>query len=209
MCGICGIVYKDAERRVPVELIERMNAVLHHRGPDDAGAWVKDNVGLGQARLSIIDLSPLGHQPMGNEDGTIWITFNGEIYNYPEIRQYLLAKGHQFRSRTDTEVILHLWEEKGPHLVEDLQGMFAFALWDDRKKELFLARDRMGKKPLFYTDQPDRIVFGSEIKAIQQDPDFKPEPDLEAIHYYLAYQSVPSPYSTFRGIKNYPQPIIY
>jgi asparagine synthase (glutamine-hydrolysing) len=204
MCGICGIVYKDAERRVPVELIQRMNEVLHHRGPDDSGAWVKEHVGLGQARLSIIDLSPLGHQPMCNEDGTIWITFNGEIYNYPEIRQYLLAKGHQFRSRSDTEVILHLWEEKGPQLVEDLRGMFAIALWDDRKKELFLARDRMGKKPLFYTDQPDRIVFGSEIKAIQQDPDFKPEPDLEAIHHYLAYQSVPSPYCAFKGIKKLP-----
>ncbi len=204
MCGICGIVYADRRRAVSEKLIERMNYVQRHRGPDDFGVWVKDNVGLGQARLSIIDLSPLGHQPMCNEDGSIWITFNGEIYNFPEIRERLLARGHKFRSRTDSEVILHLWEEKGPDLVEDLRGMFAIALWDERQKTLFLARDRMGKKPLFYADLPDRIVFGSEIKAILQDPEFKPEPDLEAIHYYLAYQSVPSPYSAFKGVKKLP-----
>jgi len=112
MCGICGILYNNPERKVPAELIERMNLVLHHRGPDDSGIWVKDNVGLGQARLAIIDISPLGHQPMCNEDGTIWITFNGEIFNFPEIREFLLAKGHQFRSRSDTEVIIHLWKKK-------------------------------------------------------------------------------------------------
>jgi asparagine synthase (glutamine-hydrolysing) len=165
---------------------------------------VKDNVGFGQARLSIIDLSPLGHQPMCNEDGTIWITFNGEIYNFLELREGLLAKGHQIRSKSDTEVILHLWEEKGPALVEDLRGMFAIALWDDRQKLLFLARDRMGKKPLFYADLPDRIVFGSEIKAILQDPEFRSEPDVEAIHHYLAYQSVPSPFCAFKGVKKLP-----
>jgi len=204
MCGICGIVYADRSRAVSEVLIERMNFVQRHRGPDDFGVWVKENVGLGQARLSIIDLSPLGHQPMCNENGTVWITFNGEIYNFMEIREKLLARGHQFRSRTDSEVILHLWEEKGPRMVADLHGMFAIALWDDRQKTLFLARDRMGKKPLFYADLPDRIVFGSEIKAILQDPEFRPEPDLEAIHYYLAYQSVPSPYSAFKGVKKLP-----
>ena len=204
MCGISGVYYYDQQRHVAEELIGRMNRVLNHRGPDDAGIWVKENVGLGQARLAIIDLSPLGHQPMCNEDGTIWITFNGEIYNFPELREYLISKGHQFRSHTDTEVILHLWEEKGPRLVEDLRGMFAIALWDDRQKLLYLARDRMGKKPLYYADLPDRIIFGSEIKAILQDPDFEAVPDLESIHYYLAYQVVPAPYSAFKGIKKLP-----
>lgn len=204
MCGICGIYYYDHNRPAPVELIERMNDVQRHRGPDDFGAWTRGPVGLGQARLAIIDLSPTGHQPMCNEDGSVWITFNGEIYNYLELRETLIAKGHQFRSHTDTEVVLHLWEEKGPDLVHDLRGMFALALWDDRQKVMFLARDRMGKKPLFYADLPDRMVFGSEIKAIQQDPEFHAEPDYEAIHYYLAYQSVPSPYSAFKGVKKLP-----
>jgi asparagine synthase (glutamine-hydrolysing) len=147
MCGINGILYHDRTRSVPEQFIERMNNVLHHRGPDDAGVWVRGNVGLGQARLSIIDLSPLGHQPMCNEDGTIWITFNGEIYNFLELKEELVRKGHQFRSQTDTETILHLWEEFGPACVERLRGMFALALWDVRQQILFLARDRMGKKP--------------------------------------------------------------
>jgi asparagine synthase (glutamine-hydrolysing) len=201
MCGICGILYHDRTRLVSESLIERMNIVLRHRGPDDSGAWVKGNVGLGQARLSIIDLSPLGHQPMCNEDGTVWITFNGEIYNFPELKEDLLRKGHHFRSQTDTETILHLWEELGPACVERLRGMFAIALWDERQQTLFLARDRMGKKPLFYAALPDRFIFGSEIKAILQDEDFEVAPDLEAIHYYLTYQSVPAPYSAFKGVK--------
>src|SRR5574340_678037 len=175
MCGICGVYYFDSNRSVSPALIDRMNLVQKHRGPDDAGTWVKQNIGLGQARLSIIDLSPLGHQPMSNEDATIWITFNGDIYNYLELRDDLIKKGHQFRSNTDTEVIVHLWEEKGPKLLDDLRGMFVIALWDDRQKLLFLARDRIGKKPLYYTDLHDRIVFGSEIKAILQDPEFHTE----------------------------------
>jgi asparagine synthase (glutamine-hydrolysing) len=204
MCGITGILYHDRTRSVPEQLIERMNNVLHHRGPDDTGAWVQGNVGLGQARLSIIDLSPLGHQPMCNEDGSVWITFNGEIYNFPELKEELIRKGHQFRSQTDTEAIIHLWEEFGPSCVERLRGMFAIALWDEHQQTLFLARDRMGKKPLFYAALPDRLVFGSEIKAILQDDDFEITPDLEAIHYYLTYQSVPAPYSAFKGIKKLP-----
>ena len=201
MCGICGILYHDKERLVAHEFVGRMNHVLHHRGPDDSGVWASHNVGLGQARLSIIDLSPLGHQPMCNEDGTVWITFNGEIYNFLELREELLKKGHHFRSHTDTETIIHLWEEMGSACVERLRGMFAIALWDDRQQTLFLARDRMGKKPLFYADLPDRFIFGSEIKAILQDEDFEVAPDLEAIHYYLTYQSVPAPYSAFKGVK--------
>jgi asparagine synthase (glutamine-hydrolysing) len=204
MCGIGGILYHDRAQVVSEDLIERMNSVLRHRGPDDFGVWVKGNVGLGQARLSIIDLSPLGHQPMCNEDGTVWITFNGEIYNFPELKEDLLRKGHHFRSQTDTETIVHLWEEEGTRCVEHLRGMFAFALWDERQRCLFLARDRMGKKPLFYAALPDRFIFGSEIKAILQDEDFEVAPDLEAIHYYLTYQSVPAPYSAFKGIKKLP-----
>jgi asparagine synthase (glutamine-hydrolysing) len=204
MCGICGIVYTDPERHVEPGLVERMAGVQTHRGPDDQGVWTKENVGLGHVRLSIIDLSPLGHQPMTNEDSSVWITFNGEIYNFLELRDELQQKGHQFRSRTDTEVIVHLWEEEGVRCVERLRGMFAFAIWDDRQKVLFLARDRMGKKPLFYAMLPDRFLFGSEIKAILQDPEIRPEPDLKAIHYYLAYQSVPSPYGAFRGIHKLP-----
>lgn len=204
MCGICGVLYFDRARRVSERLVHQMAHVLHHRGPDDSGTWVNNNVGLGQARLSIIDLSPLGHQPMANEDETVWITLNGEIYNFLELRAELEKKGHRFRSRTDTETVLHLWEEEGERCVERLRGMFAFAIWDGNQQSLFLARDREGKKPLFYAPLPDRVLFGSEIKAILQDPEFKPEPDLEAIHHYLAYQSVPAPYCAFRGIRKLP-----
>jgi asparagine synthase (glutamine-hydrolysing) len=204
MCGICGVLYHDRSRPVTQALVQQMNRVLRHRGPDEEGSWIKQNVGLGHCRLSIIDLSPLGRQPMSNEDGTVWITFNGEIYNYPELRAELVQKGHKFRSQTDTEVIVHLWEEEGERCVERLRGMFALALWDENQQVLFLARDRMGKKPLFYADLPDRFLFGSEIKALLQDPDFPREVDLEAIHHYLAYQSVPAPYCAFKGIRKLP-----
>ena len=204
MCGICGVVYYNRSRPVSESLLQQMNGVLRHRGPDEHGIWSKGNVGLGQCRLSIIDLSPLGHQPMSNEDGTVWITFNGEIYNYLELRTELLQKGHRFRSQTDTETIVHLWEEEGEHCVERLRGMFALALWDTKRQVLFLARDRMGKKPLFYAPLADRLLFGSEIKAILQDSDFKREVDLEAMHHYLAYQSVPAPYCAFKNIRKLP-----
>jgi len=141
---------------------------------------------------------------MCNEDESVWITYNGEIYNFKELRAGLEKKGHRFRSQTDTEAIIHLWEEEGEYCVEHLRGMFAFALWDDRRQMLFLARDRMGEKPLFYAAMPDRFVFGSEIKALLQDPEFEIQPDLEAIHYYLAYQSVPAPYCAFKGIRKLP-----
>lgn len=204
MCGIYGFIYKDPEKRVDPKILKQMGYVLNHRGPDNLGIWSKGNVGLGHTRLSIIDLRPLGNQPMSNENGMVWITFNGEIYNFPEIRTYLVKKGHQFRSNTDTEVIVHLWEEEGVRCVERLRGMFAFALWDDNHKTLFLVRDRVGQKPLFYTILPDRLLFASEIKAILQDPEFKREPDVEAIHHYLSYQSVPAPFSAFKGIKKLP-----
>jgi len=201
MCGICGILYYDHARMVAPELVAQMNHVLQYRGPDDSGVWTRANVGFGHTRLAIIDLSPQGHQPMANEDSSVWITFNGEIYNFHELRAELIKKGHAFRSRTDTETILHLWEEEGERCVERLRGMFAFSLWDEKKQVLFLARDREGKKPLFYAALPDRIVFGSEIKAILQDLDFMSEPDIEAIHHYLAYQSVPAPFCAFKGVK--------
>ena len=204
MCGIYGIVYKNPERTVEADLLRKMGRVLNHRGPDYNGIWTNKNAGLGHTRLSIIDLSPLGNQPMPNENQTVWVTFNGEIYNFPEIKDYLLAKGHQFRSRTDTEVIVHLWEEEGAACVKRLRGMFAFAVWDDTAKTLFLARDRVGKKPLFYADLPDRVMFASEIKAILQDPAFTREVDIEAVHHYLSYQSVPAPYCAFKGVKKLP-----
>lgn len=204
MCGICGIVYFDKTRQVEDNLLLSMCNSIRHRGPDDEGTWVKDNIGLGFRRLAIIDLSPAGHQPMCNEDGSVWIVFNGEIYNYPELREDLIKKGHTFRSRSDTETVIHLWEEEGERCVEKLRGMFAFAIWDSNKQSLFLARDREGKKPLFYAEMNDRLIFGSEIKTILQDKEFQAAPDLEAIHHYLAYQSVPAPYSAFKGVKKLP-----
>lgn len=204
MCGISGILYYDTSRQVENALLQRMIRSLRHRGPDDSGHWRQGNIGLAHTRLSIIDLSPLGHQPMSNEDGTVWIVFNGEIYNFQELRDELIARGHTFRSRTDTEAILHLWEEEGQGCVERLHGMFAFAIWDSRDQTLFLARDREGQKPLFYAALADRFVFGSEIKAILQDPEFEARPDLPAIHHYLAYQSVPAPYCAFEGIEKLP-----
>ena len=162
MCGICGIVYRDHTRPVEEALITRMSSVLSHRGPDDGAVWVNQNVGLGFRRLSIIDLSTAGNQPMTNEDGSVWIVFNGEIYNFLELRRELLSKGHTFRSNADSETILHLWEEEGESCVERLRGMFAFAIWDDNQKTLFLARDREGQKPLYYAQLQDRFVFGSE-----------------------------------------------
>lgn len=201
MSGISGIVYRNRGRLVTAEQIERMNKVLCHRGPDYKGVWTKANVGLGHTWLSIVNRSPLGRQPASNEDGTAWITFDGEIYNFLELRDRLIEKGHLFRSNTDAETILHLWEEEGERCVERLCGVFAFALWDDKTQTLFLARDREGEKPLFYAPLKDRTIFASEIKAILSDHDFQREPDLEAIHHYLAYQSLPAPRSAFSGIR--------
>lgn len=204
MCGICGLVYSESSRRVDEEHLIEMCETIRHRGPDDGGTYVKGNVGLGFRRLAIIDLSPTGHQPMCNEDGTVWIAFNGEIYNYLELRDELIKKGHTIRSRSDTETIIHLWEEEGERCVEKLRGMFAIAIWDSNRNTLFLARDREGKKPLYYAPLQDRLLFGSEIKTILTDPEFKTEPDLQAIHHYLAFQSVPAPFSAFKGIYKLP-----
>ena len=149
MCGICGKLNFDRDAGVNPALVRRMLDTIQHRGPDDQGIYTAGQVGLGHRRLSIIDLNS-GHQPLSNEDGTIWIVFNGEIYNYRELRTFLLSKGHVFKTETDTEVIVHLYEELGPGCLQRLRGMFAFAIWDDNNKTLFLARDRVGIKPLYY-----------------------------------------------------------
>jgi asparagine synthase (glutamine-hydrolysing) len=180
-----------------------MADVVRHRGPDDGDGWASDDgrVALGHRRLSIVDLSQAGHQPMCNEDGTVWITYNGEIYNHVALRQELEAKGHVFRSHTDTEAIIHLYEEEGWHCVERLQGMFGFAIWDARKRELFLARDRLGIKPVYWAAPPGGFVFGSEIKCLLEHPAIHPDLDQEAFFHYLTFISTPAPMTMFNGIR--------
>ena len=203
MCGIYG--YLSPTGTIDPTILRRMGHPLKHRGPDDEGEVILDSsevsVGLGHKRLSIIDLSPAGKQPMANEDETIWITFNGEIYNFREIRKELEGKGHKFRSHSDTEVIVHLYEELGTKCLERLNGMFAFALWDGKQKSLFLARDRTGKKPLHYCLHRGHFLFASEIKALLQHPLVSREIDLKSLNKYLAYEYVPAPNSIFKAIK--------
>jgi asparagine synthase (glutamine-hydrolysing) len=200
MCGIAGKLSFEQGRNVEPELIQRMCEAIAHRGPDDGAVWCDGPIGLGHRRLSIIDLSEAGRQPMCNEDGSLWIVFNGEIYNFLELRHELEQQGYRFRSRTDTEVLLHLYHRDGVDCLHRLRGMFAFAIWDARRRELFLARDRVGKKPLCYHADPYGITFGSEIKAVLQDPEVDREPDPVAIHHYLTYQCVPAPLCAFRGV---------
>ncbi|MEA2445381.1 MAG: hypothetical protein QOJ12_2673, partial [Thermoleophilales bacterium] len=202
MCGIAGILGFTDSFAVGEELVCRMRDTLEHRGPDDAGAWhsPQGRVALGHRRLSIIDLSAAGHQPMCNEDGTIWITYNGEVYNHLALRTELESKGHVYRSRTDTETIIHLYEEEGERCVERLEGMFAFAIWDSRRRRLFLARDRLGVKPLCYAQVPGGFVFGSEIKAILEHPAISPDIDERAFFDYLTFAFVPPPRTMYDGI---------
>jgi asparagine synthase (glutamine-hydrolysing) len=204
MCGISGKLYFDSTRPAERDVLERMNAVLAHRGPDDAGIHCDGQIGLAHRRLSIIDLSPAGHQPMANEDESIWIVFNGEIYNFPELRPDLAVRGHRFRSNTDTEVILHLYEEHGTECLRFLRGMFAFAIWDGPRRKLFLARDRLGKKPLCYQQDAHAFRFASEAKAILQDPDVQASPDPASVSQYLTFGYVPSPGSAFQGFRRLP-----
>jgi asparagine synthase (glutamine-hydrolysing) len=223
MCGICGEVDFDHQGIKP-EVLRRMCQVLAHRGPDDEGmAFFRNGqyvegenpavlskggngfeVGLGHRRLSIIDLSEAAHQPLSNEDRSLWIVFNGEIYNFQEIREGLGKKGHLFRSRSDTEVILHAYEEWDVACLERFRGMFAFAIWDSKRRRLFVARDRLGKKPLVYYHQEGRFVFASEIKAILQAPGIERKVNIRALHDYLTYQYVPSPDTIFEGIEKLP-----
>ena len=204
MCGIAGKLYFDPNRQVERDLILNMAGALRRRGPDDESVWIKDNVGLGHRRLSIIDLSASGRQPMSDGDGKIWIVFNGEIYNFLELRRDLEKDGVKFRSRTDTEAIIYLYKKHGVDCLKYLRGMFAFAIWDDEKKRLFLARDRVGKKPLKFFHGPDFFIFASELKAILKDPKVPKEPDFEAIHHYLTFQYAPAPLTGFRGIQKLP-----
>lgn len=202
MCAIVGKLYFDSRRPVSEALVRTMAQCLAHRGPDDEGVFCSENVGLGHRRLSIIDLSPAGHQPMSNENGTVWIVFNGEIYNFQELRASL--QGHAFRSHSDTEVIIRLYEQYGENCLQHLRGMFAFAIWDAKKRKLFLARDRVGKKPLKYYIGKDGISFASELKALLKDPDVPRDLDREAVFHYLTFQYVPHPMTGFQGIAKLP-----
>ena len=198
MCGICGVAGGDpADGR---DLVHRMCAAMVHRGPDDEGIVQLDSVALGMRRLSIIDVEG-GHQPMHNEDSTVWVVQNGEIYNHLELRKLLIAAGHSFNTQSDTEVLVHGYEEWGEDLVGRLNGMFAFAIHDPRRDSVFLARDRMGIKPLHYAIDSDRLVFASELKALLRDPALRKGIDPAALDDYLAYEFVPSPGSIVRGIK--------
>jgi asparagine synthase (glutamine-hydrolysing) len=180
-----------------------MNGVIRHRGPDSDGFYVKAGVGLAMRRLAIIDLVT-GDQPVSNEDESVRVVFNGEIYNFPELRPALEARGHSFRTRSDTEAIVHLYEEYGDDCVNHLRGMFAFALWDSKKQRLLLARDRVGKKPLYYAEFDNSLIFGSELKCILEYPAMPREVDWEAIHHYLTLQYVPDPWSAFKSIRKLP-----
>lgn len=202
MCGICGISYTD-DRKPERALLEKMSAAILHRGPDSDGFHTGPGIGLGMRRLAIIDVSG-GDQPITNEDGSIWIIFNGECYNYPDMRLELERRGHHFSTATDTECIVHYYEDEGDACVSRLRGMFAFALWDQAKRRLLLARDRLGKKPLYYTVQDGALYFGSELSAVLAALPRKPEIDLEALDLYLSLQYVPDPLTIYRGIYKLP-----
>ncbi len=198
MCGIVGFTWKDEK------LVRRMADTIRHRGPDQEGLFCDDQVSLGHRRLSIIDLSDHGRQPMANEDGTVRLVFNGEIYNFQELRDDLIKRGHTFASRSDTEVIIHAYEEYGTEAVHKLRGMFAFALWDSKCRRLWLTRDRIGIKPLYYYQNGEKLVFGSEIKAILEDRSIPREVNHQALYDYLGFEFVPAPETMFRNIQKLP-----
>jgi asparagine synthase (glutamine-hydrolysing) len=200
MCGIAGILESGCERPIDSGLLRRMAGTLSHRGPDDEGIYTDAGVGLAHRRLSIIDVAG-GHQPLSNEDGTIWVVFNGEIYNFEELNRQYLSSGHQFRTHSDTETIVHLYEELGEACFAQMRGMFAIALWDSRRKRLLLARDRIGKKPLFYSWDGRRLVFGSEIKALLAAGGISREMDTEALSDYFFLQYIPAPKTIYRSVR--------
>jgi asparagine synthase (glutamine-hydrolysing) len=203
MCGICGMLSLDASEPVSEPVLRRMNQTLSHRGPDDEGYYMAGGVGLAIRRLSIIDLAT-GHQPMANEDKSVWVVFNGEIYNYREVRRRLQQKGHVFATQADTEVIVHAYEEYGDDCLEHLNGMFGLALWDDRRRRLLLARDRLGIKPLYYHLSSERLVFGSELKAVMAHPGVPCDIDLVALDSFLTLEYVPGPRTIFNHIYKLP-----
>ena len=200
MCGICGVFYSDRTRRVNRDALVAMNQQIVHRGPDDDGFFIEENVGLAMRRLSIIDIQT-GHQPLSNEDGSVWIVFNGEIYNHQDLREDLQSRGHRYRTKSDTETIVHLYEEYGRNCVEHLRGMFAFAIWDRSKRCLFIARDRLGIKPLYYRYDGNTLLFGSEIKTILACPGVKPEFNRGTLAEYLAFGYIAGAESMYAGIR--------
>lgn len=187
MCGITGIIYADRDQSVDASVLKSMTDALRYRGPDDEGLYIHNNVGLGHRRLSIIDIEG-GHQPMSNEDESVWITYNGEIYNFLELRQELIDKGYRFKSRSDTEVLLRLYEDRGTDCLEALNGMFAFTILDLRKNQIFAARDRFGIKPFYYYSDPGKFLFASEIKALLNNPEIPKTANYEQIRNYLTFQ---------------------
>src|SRR5690348_16615180 len=199
MCGICGVVDFEQPDAVSAELVQRMNNTLKHRGPDDAGVHLAPHVGLGHRRLSIIDVAG-GHQPISNEDGSVWVLLNGEIYNYSELRQRLLQRGHRFSTKSDTEAIVHLYEDKGEDCFAELRGMFSIALWDAGERKLVLARDRVGKKPLFYFNSGKQILFGSELKALLAAGTVPRTMDARAVSDYFSLGYIPAPKTIYQGV---------
>lgn len=207
MCGIAGVYnFGGREGAMDPTILAQMRDVMVHRGPDDQGLYMSPDrrVGMAFRRLAIIDLSPAGNQPMSNEDGSIWISFNGEIYNHRQLREGLEARGHRYRSRSDTETIVHLYEEKGLAAIEDLEGMFAIAIWDSRRQRFFLVRDRIGVKPLYYTVRNGAVIYGSEIKAILKHPWVERDMDPMALYHYLTFITTPAPLTLFKDIRKLP-----
>jgi len=203
LCGIAGLVGRHSEI-IDAATVRQMCATIVHRGPDDEGIRTAGAVGLGMRRLSIIDLSG-GHQPIHNEDKTVWIVFNGEIYNFPELREGLEKRGHTFYTHSDTEVIVHLYEELGADCISKLRGMFAIALYYERQQKLLLARDRLGKKPLYYAQKDGRLYFGSEIKTIlAAAPELSSHINNRALLQYFSLQYIPDPNSAYRDIAKLP-----
>lgn len=198
MCGICGI-YQHREPVSP-EVLAAMTQVMKHRGPDDEGYFIDDNIGLGFRRLSIVDIEN-GHQPLANEDGSVWVVFNGEIYNYLLLRKNLEHKGHVFKSESDTEVIVHMYEEYGIDLLSRLCGMYAIGIVDLNSRSLYLARDHFGIKPLYYAKSSDRLVFASEIKSILKSDGVTRPMNMQAVWDYFTFQYVPGEHTIFSGIE--------
>src|SRR5215813_3414850 len=199
MCGIAGVIRFGNASNVATDVLRRMCAAMVHRGPDDDGIFAQGRIGLGMRRLSIVDLAT-GHQPICNEDETMWIVFNGEIYNHAELRPGLEARGHRYRTHSDTETIIHLYEEYGHDCVKHLRGMFAFAIWDSKKRRLFIARDRLGIKPLYYHLDPQELVFGSEIKVLLAFG-MRPEFRHSCLPEYLAFGYLSGSETFFSGIR--------
>lgn len=200
MCGICGIFEYERQTDIAFDRVHKMNQTMIHRGPDDGGVFVGPGIGLGHRRLSIVDLAG-GHQPMSNEDGKVWVLLNGEIYNYPELRAELLSRGHKFATNSDTEAIVHLYEDYAEGCFAKLRGMFSIAIWDSQRRKLVLARDRVGKKPLFYAADHERILFGSELKALLASDTLAKDIDERALSDYFSFGYIPAPKTIYRSVR--------